>query len=42
MRRIVLSRNEGTTNLVLFVTFTDVPVGGAFRLDALRPGNCQF
>lgn len=37
-----VSRNEGTTNLVLLVTFMDVPVGGAFRLDAPRPGNCPF
>jgi quercetin dioxygenase-like cupin family protein len=39
---IHISRNEGTSNLVLFVTFTDVPVHGAFRLDAPRPGNCPF
>ncbi len=37
-----ISRNEGPANLVLFVTFMDVPVGGAFRLDAPRPGNCPF
>ena len=35
-------RNEGTTPVVLLVTFLDVPVGGAFRLDAPRPGNCPF
>jgi quercetin dioxygenase-like cupin family protein len=35
-------RNEGTTTAVLFVTFVDVPVGGAFRIDAPRPGNCPF
>lgn len=37
-----ISRNEGSTNTVLLVTFLDVPVGGAFRLDAARPGNCSF
>jgi quercetin dioxygenase-like cupin family protein len=37
-----ISRNEGSGNLVLLVTFLDVPVGGAFRLDAPRPGNCPF
>jgi quercetin dioxygenase-like cupin family protein len=37
-----IARNEGTTNVVLLVTFTDVPVGGVFRLDAPRPGNCPF
>lgn len=39
---IHISRNEGTTNLILLVTFTDVPVGGVFRLDAPNPGNCPF
>jgi len=39
---IHISRNEGTTNLILLVTFTDVPIGGVFRLDANRPGNCAF
>ncbi len=37
-----IARNEGTTSVVLLVTFLDVPVGGAFRLDAPRPGNCPF
>jgi quercetin dioxygenase-like cupin family protein len=37
-----VSRNEGSTNAILLVTFLDVPVGGAFRLDAARPGNCPF
>jgi quercetin dioxygenase-like cupin family protein len=37
-----VARNEGTTNLVLFITFTDVPVNGAFRLDAPSPRNCSF
>lgn len=36
-------RNEDATiTAVAVVTFTDVPVGGAFRLDAARPGNCPF
>lgn len=35
-------RNEGTVPAVIVVTFTDVPVGGAFRFDAPRPGNCSF
>jgi quercetin dioxygenase-like cupin family protein len=39
---IHISRNEGSTTVVLLVTFLDVPIGGAFRLDAPRPGNCQF
>lgn len=39
---IHISRNEGSTPTVLLVTFTDVPVGGVFRLDAARPGNCPF
>jgi quercetin dioxygenase-like cupin family protein len=37
-----VSRNEGSTNVVLLVTFLDVPVGGAFRIDAPNPGNCPF
>ena len=36
-------RNEDTsTTAILLATFLDVPVGGAFRLDAPRPGNCPF
>ena len=35
-------RNEGATQLVLFVTFLNVPIGGGFRSDAPRPGNCLF
>jgi len=35
-------RNVGTVPAVVVVTFTDVPVGGAYRLDAQRPGNCPF
>jgi quercetin dioxygenase-like cupin family protein len=37
-----IARNEGTVPVVALVTFLDVPVGGAFRLDATRPGNCPF
>lgn len=37
-----IARNEGNTPVVGLVTFLDVPVGGAFRLDAPRPGNCPF
>src|SRR5260370_3417503 len=37
-----IARNEGTTPVVLVVTFLDVPVGGAFRIDAPTPGNCPF
>jgi quercetin dioxygenase-like cupin family protein len=39
---IHIVRNEGTVPAVLVVTFLNVPVGGAFRLDARNPGNCQF
>lgn len=35
-------RNEGTVTAVLVATFLDVPVGGAFRIDAPKPGNCSF
>lgn len=35
-------RNEGGSSAALVVTFLDVPVGGAFRIDAPRPGNCPF
>ena len=37
-----IARNEGTVPTELHVTYLDVPVGGAFRLDAARPGNCPF
>jgi quercetin dioxygenase-like cupin family protein len=37
-----ISRNEGTETVVAEVTFLDVPVGGAFRLDAPFPGNCPL
>jgi quercetin dioxygenase-like cupin family protein len=37
-----IGRNEGTTNVELWVAYLDVPVGGAFRIDAAAPGNCTF
>jgi quercetin dioxygenase-like cupin family protein len=37
-----IARNEGSENLELWVTYFDVPVGGAFRIDAPNPGNCSF
>ncbi len=37
-----ISRNEGTTPFVMLITFLDVPIGGAFRIDAPTPGNCPF
>ena len=40
--QVHIARNEGSTTVTLVVTFLDVPVGGAFRLDAPRPGNCPF
>ena len=36
------ARNEGTTMVTLEITFLDVPVGGAYRIDAPRPENCSF
>jgi quercetin dioxygenase-like cupin family protein len=37
-----IGRNEGTTNLELWVAYLDVPVGGAFRIDEPAPVNCPF
>jgi quercetin dioxygenase-like cupin family protein len=37
-----IARNEGTTPLELYATYLDVPVGGAFRIDAADPGHCSF
>lgn len=37
-----IGRNEGSTNVELWVAYLDVPVGGAFRIDAPAPGNCPF
>lgn len=39
---IHIARNEGVVPTELHVTYVDVPVGGAFRTDAARPGNCRF
>lgn len=35
-----VGRNEGSTNTELYVTYLDVPVGAAPRIDAPNPGNC--
>jgi quercetin dioxygenase-like cupin family protein len=37
-----ISRNEGPEMVIAEVTFLDVPIGGAYRLDAPAPGNCPF
>jgi quercetin dioxygenase-like cupin family protein len=37
-----IARNEGTEPVVLYATYLDVPVGGAFRIDHPDPGNCSF
>ncbi len=37
-----IARNEGSVNLEVWVTYFDVPPGGAFRIDAPNPGNCSF
>lgn len=37
-----IARNETGATLELYATYFDVPVGGAFRLDAEDPGYCQF
>jgi hypothetical protein len=37
-----IGRNEGATNTELYVTYLDVPVGAAPRIDAPDPGNCTF
>ena len=37
-----IARNEGAEPVVLYATYLDVPVGGAFRIDAADPGNCTF
>jgi len=37
-----IARNEGAEPVVLYATYLDVPVGGAFRIDAADPGNCSF
>ena len=37
-----LGRNTGAVNTELWVTYFDVPPGGAFRIDADDPGICAF
>jgi quercetin dioxygenase-like cupin family protein len=37
-----IARNEGSVNLELWVTYFDVPAGGAFRINADSTGNCGF
>ena len=38
-----LARNESASaNVELWAVYFDVPPGGAFRIDAPRPGNCSF
>jgi quercetin dioxygenase-like cupin family protein len=37
-----IARNEGTEPMVLYATYLDVPIGGAFRIDVPDPGNCSF
>jgi quercetin dioxygenase-like cupin family protein len=37
-----IGRNQGSQDVELYVTFLDVPVGGAPRIDAPAPGNCPF
>jgi quercetin dioxygenase-like cupin family protein len=37
-----LARNIGSVDTELWVTYFDVPPGGAFRIDAADPGTCGF
>ena len=38
-----IGRNEGTNEVELWVTYFEVPVGGAFRIDVSpAPDNCPF
>lgn len=38
-----IGRNEGANEVELWVTYFEVPVGGAFRIDVSpAPGNCPF
>jgi quercetin dioxygenase-like cupin family protein len=39
---IHIARNEGAAPMELYATYLDVPIGGAFRIDAPDPGNCSF
>ena len=37
-----MGRNETSQETEVWVTYLDVPPGGAFRIDAADPGNCVF
>lgn len=37
-----IANNEGNVDMVLWATYFDVPVGGAFRIDAADPGQCTM
>jgi quercetin dioxygenase-like cupin family protein len=37
-----LAVNTGGVDTMLWVTYFDVPAGGAFRIDVSDPGNCGF
>lgn len=37
-----IGRNNGTTNAELYVTYFNVPLGEAPRIDVPDPGNCRF
>jgi hypothetical protein len=37
-----IGRNEGTVATQLYVTYLDLPVGAAPRIDVPSPGNCPF
>jgi hypothetical protein len=39
---IHLARNQTSAETEVWVTYLDVPPGGAFRADAADPGVCQF
>ncbi len=39
---VQIARNEGSENNEVWVTYFDVPPGGAFRIDAADPGTCGF
>jgi len=39
---VQIARNEGSEKNEVWVTYFDVPPGGAFRIDAPDPGNCSF
>jgi hypothetical protein len=39
---IHLARNQTSAETEVWVTYLDVPPGGAFRADAADPGFCQF